>query len=132
MSDKKHSPNTCYPGRPKNVNPQFSVPEDKRTLPFNRKLMKAALGLPYRFEFAIHVAAARSRGQRRRMPPECRLKAIDALLQALCFHYDPLANRVNATMATIAIECGLATESETGNLSITRATRALQFLHKLG
>ncbi|STT63760.1 RepA1 [Klebsiella pneumoniae] len=57
---------------------------------------------------------------------------IDALLQGLCFHYDPLANRVQRSITNLAIECGLATESKSGNLSITRATRALKFIAELG
>ncbi|EPM9911160.1 incFII family plasmid replication initiator RepA, partial [Klebsiella pneumoniae] len=69
---------------------------------------------------------------RRRMPPVLRRRAIDALLQGLCFHYDPLANRVQCSITTLAIECGLATESAAGKLSITRATRALTFLSELG
>ncbi|HDP7264522.1 TPA: incFII family plasmid replication initiator RepA, partial [Escherichia coli] len=48
------------------------------------------------------------------------------------FHYDPLANRVQCSITTLAIECGLATESAAGKLSITRATRALMFLSELG
>jgi incFII family plasmid replication initiator RepA len=32
----------------------------------------------------------------------------------------------------MAIECGLATESRSGNLSVSRATRALKFLAELG
>ncbi|TIY68308.1 plasmid replication initiator RepA, partial [Escherichia coli] len=64
--------------------------------------------------------------------PVLRRRAIDALLQGLCFHYDPLANRVQCSITTLAIECGLATESEAGKLSITRATRALKFLSELG
>ena len=66
------------------------------------------------------------------MPPLLRRRAIDALLQAMCFHYDPLANRVQRSITNMAIECGLATESRSGNLSITRATRALKFLAELG
>ena len=66
------------------------------------------------------------------MPPVLRRRAIDALLQGLCFHYDPLANRVQCSITTLAIECGLATESGAGKLSITRATRALTFLSELG
>ncbi len=50
----------------------------------------------------------------------------------MCFHYDPLANRVQRSITNMAIECGLATESRSGNLSITRATRALKFLAELG
>nr|AVI43478.1 IncFII RepA protein family protein [Klebsiella pneumoniae] len=45
------------------------------------------------------------------MPPLLRRRAIDALLQAMCFHYDPLANRVQRSITNMAIECGLATES---------------------
>ncbi len=92
--------------------------------------MKAAAGLTAKFVFSMLVAYARQRGVRYRMPPADRLKAIEALLQAICFHYDPLANRVNASITTIAIECGLATEAKT--VSISRASRALQFLELLG
>ncbi len=77
------------------------------------------MGSTSRFDFAIHVAHARSRGLRRRMPPVLRRRAIDALLQGLCFHYDPLANRVQCSITTLAIECGLATKSAAGKLSIT-------------
>jgi incFII family plasmid replication initiator RepA len=66
------------------------------------------------------------------MPPLLRRRAIDALLQGLCFHYDPLANRAQRSITNLAIECGLATESKSGNLSITRATRALKFMAELG
>ncbi|QOI57992.1 plasmid replication initiator RepA [Rouxiella badensis] len=118
----------------KNPFPKFIVPkkngdgQDKATLPFNRKLMDKAAGLTSRFDFSLHVAFARSIGKRFRKPPVLRVRAIEALLQAMCFHYDPLSNRVNATLTTLAIECGLATESSKGNLAITRCTRALQSL----
>ncbi|EGO9601196.1 incFII family plasmid replication initiator RepA [Escherichia coli] len=105
----------------KNPNPEFTPREGAGTLKFCEKLMEKAVGFSSRFDFAIHVAHARSRGLRRRMPPVLRRRAIDALLQGLCFHYDPLA-----------IECGLATESGAGKLSITRATRALTSLSELG
>ena len=108
----------------KNPNPVFTPRKGAGTLKFCEKLMEKAVGFTSRFDFAIHVAHARSRGLRRR--------AIDALLQGLCFHYDPLANRVQCSITTLAIECGLATESAAGKLSITRATRALTFLSELG
>ncbi|PPW53336.1 incFII family plasmid replication initiator RepA [Escherichia coli] len=108
----------------KNPNPVFTPREGAGTLKFCEKLMEKAVGFTSRFDFAIHVAHARSKGLRRR--------AIDALLQGLCFHYDPLANRVQCSITTLAIECGLATESAAGKLSITRATRALTFLAELG
>ncbi|EFF9667455.1 MULTISPECIES: plasmid replication initiator RepA [Enterobacterales] len=114
----------------KNPNPQFSAPEGKETLDFNRKLMRAAENFTSKFVFIMLVAFARQRGVRRRMPPADRLKAINALMQGICFHYDPLANRVNVSLTTLAMECGLATEKK--KLSICRATRALQFLRLLG
>lgn len=114
--------------------PVFTVPfkkgtqTPKRTLPFNIKLMSKVSGFTDTFIFSVLVAATRANGTRKRKPPVLRRRAIDALLQGLCFHYDPLANRVNATMTTLASECGLLTESCNGTLSICRATRALQYL----
>ncbi|EEQ2185758.1 incFII family plasmid replication initiator RepA [Escherichia coli] len=116
----------------RNPNPEFTPREGKKTLPFCRKLMEKSAGFTSRFDFSMHVAFMRSSGLRRRMPPLLRRRAIDALLQALCFHYDPLANRVQRSITNLAIECGLATESKNGNLSITRATRALRFMAELG
>ncbi|EQB6250572.1 incFII family plasmid replication initiator RepA [Salmonella enterica] len=110
----------------KNPNPVFTPREGKKTLPFCRKLMAKADGFTSRFDFSVHVAFVRSLGKRHRMPPLLRRRAIDALLQGLCFHYDPLANRVQRSITN------LATESKTGNLSITRATRALKFMAELG
>jgi incFII family plasmid replication initiator RepA len=116
----------------KNPNPEFSPGEGKKTLPFCRKLMTKSEGFTSCFDFSMHVAFARSLGIRQRMPPLLRRRAIDALLQGMCFHYDPLANRVQCSITSLAIECGLATESKSGNLSITRATRALRFMAELG
>ncbi|MEQ1960494.1 incFII family plasmid replication initiator RepA [Escherichia albertii] len=112
-----------YYSQVKNPNPVFTPREGAGTLKFCEKLMEKAVGFTSRFDFAIHVAHARSRGLRRR--------AIDVLLQGLCFHYDPLANRVQCSITTLAIECGLATESGAGKLSITRVTRALKFMAEL-
>lgn len=130
VTDKIHTSTYC---QVKNVSPVFKPGtgkngEAKETLPFCQKLMKKAADFTSRFDFDILVACARARGWRKRRPPKLRCDAIDALLPALCFHYDPLANRVNASITTIAMECGLATESAAGNLSISRATRALKFL----
>nr|WP_142966707.1 incFII family plasmid replication initiator RepA [Enterobacter cloacae] len=116
----------------RNPNPEFTPREGKKTLPFCRKLMEKSADFTSRFDFSMHVAFMRSLGLRRRMPPVLRRRAIDALLQGLCFHYDPLANRVQRSITNLAIECGLATESKKGNLSITRATRALRFMAELG
>ncbi|HAK1938775.1 TPA: incFII family plasmid replication initiator RepA [Salmonella enterica] len=116
----------------RNPDPVFTPREGARTLPFCTKLMEKAVGFTSRFDFSVHVAYARALGKRHRKPPLLRRRAIDALLQGLCFHYDPLAGRVQCAITTLAIECGLATESASGNLSITRATRALKFLAELG
>lgn len=124
--------NPSYYKQVKNPNPVFTPREGKKTLPFCRKLMTKAEGFTSRFDFSIHVAFRRSLGMRHRMPPLLRRRAIDALLQGLCFHYDPLANRVQRSITNLAIECGLATESKSANLSITRATRALKFMAELG
>ncbi|HAK8430262.1 TPA: replication initiation protein [Salmonella enterica] len=115
----------------KNPNPQFIEPADKETLSFCRKMMEKAQGFSERFEFLVHVAFSRSIGKRRRKPPVLRCRAIDALMQGMCFHYDPLAGnlgRVQCSTTTLAIECGLATESRKDKLSISRATRALRSL----
>ncbi|HAF4830369.1 TPA: replication initiation protein, partial [Salmonella enterica] len=116
-----------------NPYPQFVEPADKKTLPFCRKLMEKAAGFTTRFHFELCVAFSRSTGRRKRRPPELRCRAIDALLQAMCFHYDPLAGetgRVQRSVTNLAIESGLATESEKGNLSITRVTRTLESLDR--
>lgn len=116
----------------KNPYPKFVEPEDKRTLPFCRKLMTKAQGFTERFDFLMHVAFSRSLGKRHRKPSPLRCRAIEALLQGMCFHYDPLAGergRVQCSVTTLAIECELATDSN-GKLSITRATRALESLDK--
>lgn len=129
---EKTQQSVCHYRQVKNPNPEFTPRDGKKTLPFCRKLMAKAEGFTSRFDFSVHVAFARSLGKRKRMPPVLRRRAIDALLQGLCFHYDPLANRVQRSITNLAIECGLATESKSGNLSITRATRALWFLKELG
>ena len=131
MTDQIQEP-ICHYRQVKNPNPEFTPRDGKDTLPFCRKLMAKAEGFTSRFDFSVHVAFARSLGKRKRMPPVLRRRAIDALLQGLCFHYDPLANRVQRSITNLAIECGLATESKSGNLAITRATRALKFLAELG
>ncbi|EGI5795569.1 replication initiation protein [Salmonella enterica subsp. enterica serovar Othmarschen] len=116
-----------------NPYPQFIEPADKKTLPFCRNLMEKAAGFTTRFHFELCVAFSRSTGRRKRRPPELRCRAIDALLQAMCFHYDPLAGetgRVQRSVTNLAIESGLATESEKGNLSITRVTRTLESLDR--
>ncbi|WP_251301869.1 RepA family replication protein [Escherichia coli] len=46
------------------------------------------------------------------------------------FYYDPLSNKVLRSLREIALECGLATKSLSGEVSITRAIRALESLEK--
>jgi hypothetical protein len=47
-----------------------------------------------------------------------------------CVYYDPLSNKVLRSLREIALECGLATKSLSGEVSITRAIRALESLEK--
>jgi incFII family plasmid replication initiator RepA len=115
----------------KNPNPVFTPREGKKTLPFCRKLMAKAEGFTSRFDFSIHVAFLRSLGKRHRMPPLLRRRAIDALLQAMCFHYDPLANRVQRSITNMAIEWTGHRVQERQPV-VSRATRALKFLAELG
>lgn len=116
----------------KNPYPRFVTPKKKgserlqTTLPFNKLLMEKAQGLTASVDFSYRIAGARALGLRRKAPPELRRKAIDALFQGICFHYDFMAGRVNVTLRTLAIECGLATEADSHSLAITRVTRALQ------
>lgn len=110
----------------KNADPRFTPPEDKSTLPFCEKLMKKAAGFTLSTEYQMLVAQAKAHGFRKRFPPELRRRAIEAALQALCFYYNPLANRVGPSITTMAVDCGLATEKK--RLSITRMTGPLQFL----
>ncbi|WP_286086880.1 plasmid replication initiator RepA, partial [Escherichia coli] len=111
----------------KNPNPVFTPREDAGTLKFCEKLMEKAVGFTSRFDFAAHVAYARSRGLRRRMPPVLRRRAIDALLQGLCFHYDPLANRVQCSLTPLPIACRLPTDSHSRTLPLTPSPPAPPF-----
>lgn len=88
--------------------------------------MEKAQGITAAVDFSFRIAGARAQGLRKKAPPELRRKAIDALFQGICFHYDFMAGRVNVTLRTLAIECGLATEADSASLAITRVTRALQ------
>ncbi|HCL9931099.1 TPA: incFII family plasmid replication initiator RepA [Escherichia coli] len=81
----------------KNPNPVFTPREGAGTLKFCEKLMEKAVGFTSRFDFAIHVAHARSKGLRRRMPPVLRRRATRALtflaelgLITYQTEYDPL------------------------------------------
>lgn len=120
----------------KNPHPRFVIPRKKgadrlqTTHPFNRELMVRAEGITSRADFSLRMAMARAQGLRQKAPPPLRLEAIEALMQAVCFHYDFLAERTNVTLRTLATECGLATESDNDNLAITRVTRALKCLER--
>jgi incFII family plasmid replication initiator RepA len=72
----------------------------------------------------------RSLGKRHRMPPLLRRRAIDATAGNV-FHYDPLANRVQRSI-TNGHRVWTGHRVQGGNLSVSRATRALKFLAELG
>ncbi|EAR4972047.1 replication protein [Salmonella enterica] len=114
----------------KNPEPAFMVPQDYIPWPFSLKLMAKAEGFTEGFEFDIASAISRRDGKRKRKPPVLRRKAMNALLMAMCFYYDPLSNKVQRTPRDMAFECGLARHSLTGEVSIERAVGALESLEK--
>lgn len=121
--------NTSLYRQVKNPDPKFIPEEGKKTLPFCEKIRAKAAGFTRRMEFQTLVAMSIARGERKRRPPELRLRALEASLQALCHYFNPLANRVGASLTTMSIRCGLATEKK--RLSITRFTGAVQFMAQL-
>lgn len=120
---------TSFYRQVKNPNPKFIPEEGKKTLPFCEKIRAKAAGFTRRMEFQMLVAMSIARGERKRRPPELRMRALEASLQALCHYFNPLANRVGASLTTMSIRCGLATEKK--RLSITRFTGAVQFMAQL-
>jgi len=121
--------NTSIYRQVKNPNPEFTPEKGKKTLPFCEKIREKAAGFTQRTEFQTLIAMAIARGERRRRPPVLRLRALEATLQALCHYFNPLANRVGASLTTMSIRSGLATEKK--RLSITRFTGACQTLEQL-
>nr|WP_313569262.1 plasmid replication initiator RepA [Pantoea dispersa] len=121
--------NTSLYRQVKNPDPKFIPEEGKKTLPFCEKIRAKAAGFTRRMEFQMLVAMSIARGERKRRPPELRIRALEASLQALCHYFNPLANRVGASLTTMSIRCGLATEKK--RLSITRFTGAVQFMAQL-
>lgn len=125
----------CYSRKAINQNPVFIEPHRHSERPFIRKLINKVDGWANTYNFRFILAKARRSGIIKRAPVKERIDAINALLPAMCFHYDALMNRVNASVATLASECGLTTKRahETHiNTAITRATRAIIYLKKIG
>lgn len=90
---------TSFYRQVKNPNPKFIPEEGKKTLPFCEKIRAKAAGFTRRMEFQMLVAMSIARGERKRRPPELRMRALEASLQALCHYFNPLANRVGASAA---------------------------------
>ncbi|MGX6613790.1 incFII family plasmid replication initiator RepA [Enterobacter kobei] len=116
----------------KNPNPVFTPREGKKTLPFCRKLMAKAEGFTSRFDFSVHVAFVRSLGKRHRMPPLLRRRAIDALLEGCASTMTRWPIVHSALLPIWPSSAVWPPRSKSGNLSITRATRALKFMAELG
>ena len=114
----------------KRTEPRF-IPASGFVRPrFCRQLMKKADGFPFSFRFAIYGYLMCARGERKRKPRHELLCAINALLQGMSFYYDPLTNCVDRSLTALAHECGLATISPNGTISVTRAYRAARSLEK--
>lgn len=126
---KQLTETTSFYRQVKNPNPEFIPEPGKKTLPFCEKIREKAAGFTQRVEFQTLVAMEIAHGSRKRRPPALRIRALEAALQALCHYYNPLANRVGASLTTMSIRCGLATEKK--RLSITRFTGAVQFMAQL-
>ncbi|MCW0350740.1 plasmid replication initiator RepA [Pantoea ananatis] len=95
---------------------------------FCRQLMKRARDLTSGCRFSLILYRMKWQGKRERKPKSDRLRAVFVLLQGLCFYYDPRTNIVQRSLTGLAMDCGLATESENGVISISRASRALYSL----
>lgn len=61
-----------------------------------------------------------------------RARAMNAMTQGISYHLNIISGHVPVSFTTMAVETGLATTSRAGNLSITRATRAMQDLAAYG
>jgi len=116
--------------RVNNPDPVFTVSQDYTPWPFSLKLMAKANGFTESFDFDIASAMSRRDGIRKRKPPVLRRRAMNALLMAMCFYYDPLSNKVLRSLREMAPECGLVSQSLSGEVSIGRAVRALESLEK--
>lgn len=121
--------NTSFYRQVKNPNPEFVPVKGKKTLPFCEKIRQKAAGFTQRVEFQTLIAMSIARGERRRRPPTLRIRALEASLQAMCWYFNPLANRVGSSLTTMSVRCGLATEKK--RLSITRFTGACRTLEQL-
>lgn len=86
--------------------------------------MGKAVGGTETFAFDIASACARANGKRK--PSVLRRRAIDALLQGMCFYYDPVSNQVHRSITELAFDCGLARKNTHGHLAIERAVRAIK------
>ncbi|EKB5803306.1 TPA: replication protein [Escherichia coli] len=112
----------------KNPNPVFTPREGAWTLPFCEKLMGKAVG--FTETFAFDIASARANGKRKRKTSVLRRRAIDALLQGMCFYYDPVSNQEHRSITELALDCGLARKNAHGHLAIERAVRAINSLEE--
>jgi len=119
-----------------NPNPKFNAPKrEKNPRKFVEKITERAQGFTSLPIFKLIIAQAKQDGKIKRYPVQDRLNAIDALLPAVCFHYDALMERSNASVSTLAAQCELATKTVVENTfvnSISRARRGLVYLKKIG
>ncbi|HIC1790566.1 TPA: RepA family replication protein [Escherichia coli] len=103
---------------------------DARTLLFCVKLMEKAAGFTETFVFDVASACARANGKHKRELFVLRRRAIDALLQGMCFYYDPVSNQEHRSIIELALDCGLARKNAYGHLAMERAVRAIKSLEE--
>lgn len=114
----------------KNPEPSFVIPDNYTPSLFSLKLMAKANGFTESFSFDIASAYLRRIQKRKRKPPVQRRKAMNALLMAMCFYFDPETYRVQRSVRQLAIECGLSRKTLTGDVVIDRAIRAITSLEQ--
>ncbi|WP_227541983.1 replication protein [Klebsiella pneumoniae] len=111
-----------------NPEPVFTVPQDYTPWPFSLKLMVKANGFTESFSFDIASAMSRRDGIRKRKP-HFAPQSDECVAHGDVFYYDPCQIKFCAHSGDC--RCGLATKSLSGEVSITRAIRALESLEKI-
>lgn len=99
--NKQLTEKTSFYRQVKNPNPEFIPENGKKTLPFCEKIREKAAGFTQRMEFQSLVAMSIARGERKRRPPQLRIRALEASLQALCHYFNPLTPEAQARLEKV-------------------------------
>ncbi len=133
------SKNTAHTRKAKNPTPDFErVKTDKPQLPFLTKLRNYVHHCAFKpsawvgfalmkqsHQFVVKDKEGNYQARQRQMREE-RQKALEAFCRASAQYVDLVSFHVRRDITQLAKECGLVTESEAGNLSITRLSRLVE------